>query len=51
VSDAVTITRRDAGRSNAVTFDIGLAIAVAVETIRLSFMDGTVTTTTLGQAA
>jgi hypothetical protein len=55
VTDAVTITRRDAGQSNAVAFDIGLAIAVAVETIRLSFMDGTVTTTTmtttLGQAA
>lgn len=45
VSDAVTITRRNGGLPNAVAFDIGVAIAAAVETIRLSFLDGTVTAT------
>jgi hypothetical protein len=50
VTDAVTITRRSAGQPNVVAFDIGIAIAVAVETIRLSFIDGTVIAT-LEQAA
>ncbi len=50
VCDAVTITRRAPGQSGAVEFEIGVAIAVAVETIRLSFLDGQVTTT-LGAAA
>jgi hypothetical protein len=50
VSDAVTITRRDPGQDSAVEFDIGVAIAVAIETIRLSFLDGQVTAT-LGAAA
>jgi len=44
VSDAVRITRRDLGLRNAYAFDITVATAVAVETIRLQFFDGTLTT-------
>jgi hypothetical protein len=44
VSDAVTIARR-AAADNAVEFDIGVNAAVALETIRLRFVDGRVTTT------
>lgn len=50
VSDAVRITRRDLEMRNAYGFDIAVATAVAVETIRLQFIDGTLTTT-LGAAA
>ena len=50
VSDAVRITRRDLEVRNAYAFDIAVATAVAVETIRLQFKDGTLTTT-LGAAA
>ncbi len=50
VTDAVTITRLTDAQPSAVAFEIGVATAVAVETIRLSFLDGTVTAT-LGQAA
>jgi hypothetical protein len=50
VTDAVTITRHTTAQPNAVAFDIGIAVAVAIETIRLSFQDGTVTAT-LEQAA
>ncbi len=39
VSDAVTISRRNPA-DGAVEFDIGIDAAVAVETIRLSFLDG-----------
>lgn len=49
VSDAVNITRREAAEA-AVAFDIGINAAVAVETIRLQFLDGAVTTT-LGATA
>jgi hypothetical protein len=43
VSDAVTIRR--AAADNAVEFDIWVNAAVALETIRLRFVDGSVTTT------
>jgi hypothetical protein len=43
VSDAVTITRRNPA-NNAVEFDIGVNTAVALETIRLRFLDGSLTT-------
>lgn len=42
VTDAVTITRSNPA-PNAVEFDIALNAAVALETMRLSFADGTVT--------
>jgi hypothetical protein len=50
VSDAVRITRRELDMRNAYAFDIAVATAVAVETIRLQFIDGALTTT-LGAAA
>jgi hypothetical protein len=50
VTDAVTITRRIAAGDDALEFDIGIDAAVAVETIRLRFLDGELTTT-LGAAA
>jgi hypothetical protein len=50
VSDAVQITRRDPPAPNACAFDIAVATVVAVETIRLQFLDGALTTT-LGAAA
>jgi hypothetical protein len=50
VSDAVRITRRGTPAPNAFAFDIGVATVSAVETIRLQFLDGTLTTT-LGTAA
>jgi len=50
VSDAVRITRRDLDMRNAYAFDIAVATAIAVETIRLQFLDGALTTT-LGAAA
>ena len=50
VSDAVRITRREAPAPNAFAFDIGVATVSAVETIRLQFLDGALTTT-LGTAA
>jgi hypothetical protein len=50
VSDAVRITRRDRDMRNAYAFDIAVATVSAVETIRLQFLDG-VLTTTLGPAA
>jgi hypothetical protein len=50
VSDAVRITRRKLDMRNAYAFDIAVATASAVETIRLQFLDG-VLTTTLGTAA
>ena len=50
VSDAVRITRRDLGKRNTYAFDIAVATVVAVETIRLQFLDGALTTT-LGAAA
>ncbi len=50
VSDAVTITRRNTAQSSAIEFDIGIALSVAIETIRLRFLDGDVTTT-LSEAA
>ena len=43
VSDAVRITRRELSMRNAYAFDISVATAVAVETIRLQFLDGAVT--------
>lgn len=49
VTDAVQITRRNP-EEGALEFDIAIAMAVAVETIRLSFVDGELTTT-LGVAA
>lgn len=49
VSDAVRITRRELGKRNAYAFDIAVATVVAVETIRLQFLDGALTTT-LGAA-
>jgi hypothetical protein len=45
VSDAVRITRRDLGARNTYGFDIAVATALAVETIQLQFLDGTLTTT------
>jgi hypothetical protein len=50
VSDAVRITRRDLDKRNAYAFDIAVATVVAVETIRLQFLDGALTTT-LGAVA
>ncbi len=50
VSDAVRITRRKLDMRNAYAFDIAVATVSAVETIRLQFLDG-VLTTTLGTAA
>jgi hypothetical protein len=50
VSDAVRITRRKLDMRNAYAFDIAVATVSAVETIRLQFLDG-VLTTTLGAAA
>jgi hypothetical protein len=50
VTDAVTITRRNTAQSSAIEFDIGIALSVAIETIRLRFLDGDVTTT-LSEAA
>ncbi len=50
VSDAVRITRRAVDRRNAYAFDIAVATGIAVETIRLQFLDGALTTT-LGAAA
>jgi hypothetical protein len=49
VADAVTITRRAAADA-AVAFDIAIDAALAVETIQLRFLDGTLTAT-LGAAA
>ncbi len=49
VADAVTITRR-AAADTAVAFDIAIDTALAVETIQLRFLDGTLTAT-LGTAA
>jgi len=42
VSDAVRITRRELSMRNAYAFDIWVSTAVAVETIRLRFLDGAV---------
>jgi len=51
VSDAFEVTRRrDLDTRNAYNFDIAVATVVAVETIRLQFLDGALTTT-LGAAA
>jgi hypothetical protein len=50
VSDAVQIKRRDLDKRNAYAFDIAVATVVAVETIRMQFLDGALTTT-LGAAA
>jgi hypothetical protein len=50
VTDAVTITRRNTAQTSAIEFDIGIAVSVAIETIRLRFLDGDVTTT-LSEAA
>jgi hypothetical protein len=50
VSDAVRITRRELDMRNAYAFDIAVQTASAVETIRLQFLDGALTTT-LGAAA
>jgi hypothetical protein len=51
LSDAVRITRRrDLSKPNAYAFDIQIATAVAVETIRLQFLEGAVTAS-LGAAA
>lgn len=50
VSDAVRITRSRPAEGNAVEFDISIAVAALVETIRLRFLDGELTTT-LGAAA
>jgi hypothetical protein len=44
IDEAVNITRRNPA-PNAVEFDIGVNMAVAVETIRLRFLDGSVSTT------
>jgi hypothetical protein len=49
VADAVTITRR-AATDTAVAFDIAIDTALAVETIRLRFLDGTLTATPGGAA-
>jgi len=49
VADAVTITRRTVA-DTAVAFDIAIDTALAVETIQLRFLDGTLTAT-LGAAA
>jgi len=49
LDEAVKITRSNPA-PNAVQFDIGVNTAVAVETIALSFLDGSVTAT-LGAAA
>ena len=49
VADAVTITRH-AAADTAVAFDIAIDTALAVETIQLRFLDGTLTAT-LGTAA
>ncbi len=49
VADAVTITRR-AAADTAVAFDIAIDTTLAVETIQLRFLDGTLTAT-LGTAA
>jgi hypothetical protein len=49
LDEAVTITRSNPA-PNAVRFDIGINMSVPVETIALSFLDGSVTAT-LGAAA
>ncbi|MBV8105646.1 MAG: hypothetical protein JO223_13670 [Hyphomicrobiales bacterium] len=50
VSDAVRITRRELHVPNAYAFDIAVATVSAVETIRLQFLDGVLTSTS-GAAA
>jgi hypothetical protein len=50
VTDAVQITRRNTGQKGAMQFDIAIAFAVAIETLRLTFDDGEVTAT-IGLAA
>jgi hypothetical protein len=50
VADAVTITRSNPA-PNAVEFDIAVNAVVALETIRLSFADGTVTSSYAAAAA
>jgi hypothetical protein len=50
ITDAVQITRRNTGQQGVMQFDIAIAFAAAIETLRLTFDDGEVTAS-LGLAA